>query len=93
MTADAGTLNLITYVSMTHSEQIQAVDTVRAYHSGPGLIVEVDVVMGPGVTLRRWHDVAEEFQGKLESLPSVERAFVQVDYEGVHRPELSKKDI
>jgi divalent metal cation (Fe/Co/Zn/Cd) transporter len=58
-----------------------------SYHSGPRLIVEVDIVMDPQETLRATHDVAEELQIKLESLPDVERAYVHVDYETDHRPE------
>lgn len=93
VTADADTLNLITYVAMTHSEHVKAIDTVRAYHSGPRLSIEVDVVMHPQQTLQECHDIAEDLQVKLESLPNVERAFVHIDYETTHRPEHSKKDI
>ena len=72
---------------MTHSPFIKAIDTVRSYHSGPRLIVEVDIVMDAEETLRATHDVAEELQIKLESLPDVERAYVHVDYETSHAPE------
>ncbi len=72
---------------MTHSPMITAIDTVRAYHSGPRIIVEVDVVMDPNETLRATHDVAEELQMKLESLPDVERAYVHIDFETSHKPE------
>jgi divalent metal cation (Fe/Co/Zn/Cd) transporter len=72
---------------MTHSESILQIDTVRAYHSGPRLIVEVDVVMDPADSLKFTHDTAEELQIKLESLPNVERAYVHVDYETDHVPE------
>ena len=87
VTADTETLQLITYVSMTHSPSVKAIDTVRAWHSGPRLVVEVDVVMDPAESLRVSHDVAEELQMKLESLPDVERAYVHVDYETTHKPE------
>jgi cation diffusion facilitator family transporter len=87
VTADTAMLQHITYISMTHSPTILQIDTVRAYHSGPRLIVEVDIVMDPEATLRATHDVAEELQMKLESLPDVERAYVHVDYETDHRPE------
>ncbi|KAI4656998.1 uncharacterized protein J4E79_007613 [Alternaria viburni] len=87
VTADTAMLQHITYISMTHSPTILQIDTVRAYHSGPRLIVEVDIVMDPEATLRATHDVAEELQIKLESLPDVERAYVHVDYETDHRPE------
>ena len=76
---------------MTHSDSIRALDTVRAYHSGPRVIVEVDVVMDPDETLRATHDVAEALQTKLERLPDVERAYVHVDYETSHAPEHSWK--
>lgn len=79
--------------AMTHSPQILGLDTVRAYHSGPRIIVEVDIVMAPGETLRATHDVAEELQVKLESLPDVERAYVHIDYETSHKPEHGLKKI
>ena len=66
---------------------ILAIDTVRAYHSGPRIIVEVDIVMDPHESLRTTHDVAEDLQVKLESLPDVERAYVHIDYETSHKPE------
>ena len=86
-TADTETLQLITYISMTHSPAIKQLDTVRAWHSGPRLFVEVDVVMDPEDTLRSTHDVAEELQMKLEMLPDVDRCYVHVDYETTHKPE------
>ncbi|KAK6331945.1 hypothetical protein TWF718_002482 [Orbilia javanica] len=85
--ADLDTQQLITYISMTHSPEILQLDTVRAYHSGPRLIIEVDVVMDPNCTLKHSHDIAEELQMKLESLPNVERAYVHIDYETTHSPE------
>ncbi|KAM0453230.1 hypothetical protein ACHAPV_009024 [Trichoderma viride] len=85
---------LITYVCLTHSDAIEGIDTVRVYHSGPRLIAEVDIVMDASRTLRDTHDVAEELQFKLESLPDVERAYVHIDYETTHKPEHAyKKDI
>ena len=72
---------------MTHSQDIIAIDTVRAYHSGPRIIVEVDIVMDEGRSLRETHDVAEALQVKLESLPDVERAYVHIDFETSHKPE------
>lgn len=76
---------------MTHSPIIKAIDTVRAYHSGPRLIAEVDVVMDAGESVRVAHDVAEELQMKLESLPDMERCYVHIDYETSHKPEHSLK--
>ncbi|TVY68804.1 Metal tolerance protein [Lachnellula suecica] len=94
VTASVETQQLITYVCLTHSPDIEGIDTVRVYHSGPRLIAEVDVVMTASRSLRDTHDVAEELQIKLESLPDVERAYVHVDYETTHKPEHGyKKDI
>ncbi|KAI5302194.1 hypothetical protein KEM56_000930 [Ascosphaera pollenicola] len=87
VTADTHLQQLITYISMTHSPKILAIDTVRAYTSGPRFIVEVDIVMTPTDILLTTHDVAEDLQSKLESLPDVERAYVHVDYETTHKPE------
>jgi divalent metal cation (Fe/Co/Zn/Cd) transporter len=78
---------LITYISMTHDDRITHIDTVRAYHSGPRLIVEVDIVMPETTTLKETHDIAESLQIKLEALPDVERAYVHVDWESEHKPE------
>lgn len=78
---------LITYLSLTHDPRITHIDTVRAYHSGPRVIVEVDIVLPPHSSLVDTHDVAESLQVKLEALPDVERAYVHVDYECEHKPE------
>jgi len=80
-------LNRITYLALTHDPHVLYVDTVRAYHSGENYIVEVDVVMEPNLPLRIAHDVGEALQMKLECLPSVERAFVHIDHEFLHKPE------
>lgn len=87
VTADTSMLQWITYISMTHSPLIEQIDTVRAYHSGPRLVVEVDIVMAAEQSLRTTHDVAEELQVKIESLPDVERAYVHIDFETSHKPE------
>jgi cation diffusion facilitator family transporter len=88
------TQQLITYVCLRHSDAILGIDTVRVYHSGPRLISEVDIVMDPAATLMTAHDVAEELQMKLESLPDIERAYVHIDYETTHKPEHAyKKDL
>ncbi|KAF2222665.1 cation efflux family-domain-containing protein [Elsinoe ampelina] len=87
VSADTNMLQLLTYISMTHDPRIIGLDTVRAWHSGPRLIVEVDIVMDERQSLKETHDVAEALQIKLESLPNVERSYVHVDYETSHAPE------
>ncbi|KAJ8523076.1 hypothetical protein ONZ45_g437 [Pleurotus djamor] len=83
-------LQLLIYKVATFSEEITQVDTVRAYHSGPDYFVEVDIVMDATTPLWKAHDLSQELQDKLETLPNVERAFVHVDYEATHYPEHRK---
>ncbi|KAJ3871117.1 CDF-like metal transporter [Lentinula edodes] len=84
--APHGVLQLLTYKSLTFSEEIERIDTVRAYHSGPDFFVEVDIVMDPKTPLWKAHDISEHLQSKIEALPQIERAFVHVDYETSHQP-------
>jgi len=80
----------VVYKAMTFSDRITAIDSCKAYHSGSGYIVEVDIVM-PGETLLSLaHDVSQDLQDQLETLPNVERAFVHVDHEVSHQPEHRK---
>lgn len=75
-------------LALTHP-QVTHVDTCRAYFAGTNLFVEVDIVLPPTMELRESHDIGEDLQIKLESLPDVERAFVHVDYDIFHKPEAS----
>ncbi|KAK5727176.1 hypothetical protein LTR15_003069 [Elasticomyces elasticus] len=94
VSADTAFLQHVTYISMTHSPLITSLDTVRAWHSGPRLIVEVDVVVERNMSVQESHDVAEALQMKLESLPDVERCYVHIDYETSHTPEhFTKKEL
>lgn len=83
-------LQLVTYTCVTHHPHILQLDTCRAYHSGEGIIIEVDIVMAKERTLLETHDVAEDLQNKLERLPGVERCYVHVDFETTHAPEHRK---
>ncbi|KIM31755.1 hypothetical protein M408DRAFT_327197 [Serendipita vermifera MAFF 305830] len=80
-------LQLIIYKSATFSDEIEKIDTVRAYHTGPDLFVEVDIVMAGTTPLSAAHDLSQQLQDKLELLPGVARAFVHVDHETTHKPE------
>ncbi|THV06461.1 CDF-like metal transporter [Dendrothele bispora CBS 962.96] len=81
---------LLIYKSMTYSEEIEKIDTVRAYHSGPDYFVEIDIVMDAKTPLWKAHDLSQRLQDQIEVLPNVERAFVHVDYETTHIPEHRK---
>ncbi|KAI6031282.1 CDF manganese transporter [Pisolithus microcarpus] len=83
-------IQLVIYKAMTFSEDIEKIDTVRAYHSGPNYFVEVDIVMDAATPLWKAHDISQQLQDKLERLPNVERAFVHVDHETDHTPEHRK---
>jgi len=83
-------MQLVTYKATTFSDDIEQIDTVRAYHSGPMLFVEVDIVMAGDTPLWRAHDLSQSMQDKLETLPGVGRAFVHVDHETTHPPEHRK---
>ncbi|KAG6380742.1 CDF manganese transporter [Boletus reticuloceps] len=83
-------IQLVTYKAMTFSTEVDKIDTVRAYHSGPEYFVEVDIVMNASTPLWKAHDISQQLQDKLEDLPNVERAFVHVDHETTHAPEHRK---
>jgi len=83
-------LQLIIYKAMTFNDEIEKIDTVRAYHSGPDYFVEVDVVMDANTPLWKAHDISQQLQDKIEVLPNVGRAFVHVDHETTHIPEHRK---
>jgi len=83
-------LQLLVYKTATFTDEIEKIDTVRAYHSGPDYFVEVDIVMDGNTPLWKAHDVSQQLQDKIEVLPNVERAFVHVDHEWTHVPEHRK---
>jgi cation diffusion facilitator family transporter len=83
-------LQLLIYNAATFSEDIEKIDTVRAYHSGPDYFVEIDIVMDANTPLWKAHDLSQQLQDKIEVLPNVERAFVHVDHETTHAPEHRK---
>lgn len=89
--ADPNFLKRVTYLAMTHDERIVHVESARAYHAGAKVIVEVDIVLPPAMTLQVAHDLGESLQGKLESISLVERAFVHCDYNYTHEPEHQQK--
>jgi len=91
ITADPNFCQQVTYITLTHDPRILQIDTCRAYHSGPGVIIEVDIVMDPMSTLRDTHDVSQALQDKLELLPGVERCYIHCDFETEHKPEHRKK--
>lgn len=86
-TAPPEFLAKLTYLIWNHHEEIQHIDTVRAYTFGSHYFVEVDIVLPENMVLNRAHNIGESLQQKLEQLPEVERAFVHIDFEFTHKPE------
>lgn len=72
--------NVLLYMTMRFSRVIQKVQDLKAYYAGDKLNVEVDLVVDEKTSLRDSHDVGESLQYILESVPTVDRAFVHLDY-------------
>ena len=71
---------------MRFSESILKIQGLQAYHAGDKLNVEVDIVLDEKIPLRDSHDLGESLQYVLESVPTVDRAFVHQDYASWNLP-------
>lgn len=84
--APAADRNILLYLTMRFAKTIKSIQGLQAYHAGDKLNVEVDVVLDEGMTLRDSHDLGESLQYVLESVPTVDRAFVHLDYTDYNLP-------
>lgn len=84
--ASATDRNILLYLTMRFASTIQKIQGLQAYHAGDKLNVEVDIVVDESMSLRDSHDLGESLQYVLESVPSVDRAFVHLDYAGWNLP-------
>lgn len=91
ISADPVFIRRITWLCVKHDERIKGVDTVRAFHVGSELFVEVDIVLPDDMPLKEAHDIGETLQRKIETLPEVGRAFVHLDYDTNHHPNSEHK--
>lgn len=89
-TASPEEIQKLTYLACRYDSRVIKIDTVRAYHVGVKLFVEIDIVLNKDVSLVEAHDVGECLQELVEKLPEVERAFVHIDYDYLHQIEHSK---
>jgi len=89
-TASPDEIQKLTYLACRYDSRVIKIDTVRAYHVGVKLFVEIDIVLNKDVSLVEAHDVGECLQELVEKLPEVERAFVHIDYDYLHQIEHSK---
>lgn len=78
--AEADDRNVLLYLTMRFARTIKGIQGCQAYHAGDKLNVEVDVVLDEAMTLRDSHDLGESLQYVLECVPTVDRAWVHLDY-------------
>ncbi|KAK3062170.1 hypothetical protein LTS18_004676 [Coniosporium uncinatum] len=78
--------NILLYLTMRFARTIRQIQGLQAYHSGDKLNVEVDIVLDEDTSLRDSHDLGESLQYVLESVPTVDRAFVHMDYATYNLP-------
>ncbi|TVY14637.1 Metal tolerance protein 3 [Lachnellula arida] len=84
--ATADERNVLLYLTMRFAKTIKQIQGLQAYHAGDKLNVEVDIVLDENMSLRDSHDLGESLQYVLESVPTVDRAFVHQDYAGWNLP-------
>ncbi|CAG5188002.1 uncharacterized protein ALTATR162_LOCUS11844 [Alternaria atra] len=68
------------YMAYRFSPLVEGFKSLKCYHAGDGVCVEIDVLMKEETPLRKCHDIAETLQYCLEGLDEVDRAFVTMDY-------------
>ncbi|KAG2413993.1 hypothetical protein HFD88_003184 [Aspergillus terreus] len=73
--------SILLYMTMRFSKSILNIQNLKAYYAGDLLNVEVDIVLEEKTSLRDSHDVGESLQYMIESVPTVDRAFVHLDYD------------
>ncbi|KAF2012842.1 hypothetical protein BU24DRAFT_435193 [Aaosphaeria arxii CBS 175.79] len=78
--ADDRTARKMLYMAYRFSPLVGGYKSIKAYHAGDGVWVEVDVLMDEKTPLKEAHDVAETIQYCMEGLKEVDRAFVTMDY-------------
>ncbi|KAF7191756.1 Metal tolerance protein 3 [Pseudocercospora fuligena] len=84
--ASADERNILLYLTMRFAKTIKKIQGLQAYHSGDKLNVEVDIVLDEDISLRDSHDLGESLQYVIESVPTVDRAFVHMDYADYNLP-------
>ena len=78
--ADDRTARKMMYMAWRFAPLVEGYKSIKAYHAGDGVWVEMDVLMSEKAHLRRCHDIAETLQYCTEGLKEVDRAFVTMDY-------------
>ena len=82
LTGEAASDNMerkILFMAYRFAPLVDGFKSMKCYHAGDGVCVEIDVLMPEDASLSRCHDVAETLQYCLEGLKEVDRAFVTID--------------
>jgi cation diffusion facilitator family transporter len=74
----------VLFMAYRFAPLVEGFKSVKCYHAGDGVCVEIDILMAENTPLSRCHDVAETLQYCLEGLKEVDRAFVTIDCEYSH---------
>ncbi|CAL8069895.1 unnamed protein product [Calicophoron daubneyi] len=91
LAADPDFIKKIAFICLNHHAAIERLEMIRAFHFGYHFLVEVHIVLPMGMRLKEAHDIGESLQRKIETLANVERAFVHLDYDFTHHPDLEHK--
>ncbi|OAL02552.1 hypothetical protein IQ06DRAFT_245103 [Phaeosphaeriaceae sp. SRC1lsM3a] len=70
----------VLFMAYRFAPLVEGFKSMKCYHAGDGVCVEIDILMAENTPLSRCHDVAETLQYCLEGLNEVDRAFVTIDY-------------
>jgi cation diffusion facilitator family transporter len=77
--ANDGMERKVMFMAYRFAPLVDGFKSMKCYHAGDGVCVEIDILMPEDAPLRRCHDVAETLQYCLEGLNEVDRAFVTID--------------
>lgn len=81
--ADPVDYKVILYLSYRFAESIKQITSLKVYHVGDTVNVEIDLIFAAeefNLSFKDCHDIAEALQYAIETLPFVERAYVHIDY-------------
>jgi cation diffusion facilitator family transporter len=87
LTGEAASNNLerkVLFMAYRFAPLVEGFKSMKCYHAGDGVCVEIDVLMREDEPLSRCHDVAETLQYCLEGLKEVDRAFVTIDCKSLY---------
>ncbi|KAK9452863.1 cation efflux family-domain-containing protein [Dipodascopsis uninucleata] len=78
--ADPIEKHVIIYLCSRFATGIKRITSLNVYHVGDRYQVDVDIIVNDKMNLQDSHDLGEALQYAIETLPTVERAYVHIDY-------------